>query len=411
MSRRETGPKALVGFAGFGGPEIVLREAGIETVGVEIDAAIAEVNRCNGGSVITADILKLNPANFMGYDLFHCSPPCPSYSVARNRAAKQNIYQRISDLSRFQALTNSENETDLQLSRQICRFISVIRPKYFTLENVWAYKKALSFMNIWYTLQQEGYGVDWWHLNAADYGVPQSRKRMIVIARRDGRKPAKPWPTHSKTGDMFTKPWAGWHEAIEDLIPDLKGTQFAPWQWDRLPDELELCPHRAFILGQGERSQPKFADAPADTVTANNNQTGVKMLIIDSANSNSNTAGEKTCLPKAFVVDCQNNGSPGNRKLTIRESDEPIFTMTASANRRPVRACLTSARVILMSIRCLARFQSFPDSFVLPGEPGLDENTILLLDPRTDRELACRGIGNALPSGMYRAVLRSLDLL
>ncbi len=383
--------KVLIGFAGFGGPEIALRELGIEAVGIELDPAIAEVNRANGGDVITADILGIDPAEFVGWELYHFSPPCISFSIANH--------------------ASSESEADIALAQKICEFIRVGQPRYFSLENVWLYQRSLSWSLIRSTLLDEGYGVDAWHLNAADYGVPQSRKRMIVIARRDGRKPAKPWPTHSKTGnDMFTKPWAGWHEAIEDLIPGLKETQFAPWQWDRLPDEmktyLELCPHRAFILGQGERSQPKLADAPADTVTANNNQTGVKALIIGSAN----TAGEKTCLPKAFVVDCQNNGSPGNRKLTIRESDEPIFTMMASANRTSVRACLTSARVVSMSVRCLARFQSFPDSFVLPGEPGLDENIILLLDPRTDRELACRGIGNALPPGMYRAVLRSLDL-
>jgi DNA (cytosine-5)-methyltransferase 1 len=357
--------KVLIGFAGFGGPEIALRELGIEAVGIELNPAIAEVNRANGGDVITADILGIDPAEFVGWELYHFSPPCISFSIANH--------------------ASSESEADIALAQKICEFIRVGQPRYFSLENVWLYQRSLSWSLIRSTLLDEGYGVDAWHLNAADYGVPQSRKRMIVIARRDGRKPAKPWPTHSKTGDdMFTKPWAGWHEAIEDLIPGLKETQFAPWQWDRLPDELktylvmtsntrrgkmpkallvpgdntsnntiryatdpmvtlqtrtpELCPHRAFILGQGERSQPKLADAPADTATAN-------------------------------------------------------------------------ARVVSMSVRCLARFQSFPDSFVLPGEPGLDENIILLLDPRTDRELACRGIGNALPPGMYRAVLRSLDLL
>ena len=37
--------KALIGFAGFGGVDIALREAGFQTLGIEIDAAIAEVNR------------------------------------------------------------------------------------------------------------------------------------------------------------------------------------------------------------------------------------------------------------------------------------------------------------------------------------------------------------------------------
>jgi DNA (cytosine-5)-methyltransferase 1 len=384
LSGRNEDNRALIGFAGFGGPEIALREADIETTGIELDSAIADVNRRNGGHCLTADILDIDPADFVGWWLYHFSPRCPRFSSARSSKSKQNIYQRISDLSRFQRLLNGEDEIDLHHSRKIVQFIKEGRPEFFTLENVWAYQKSLSFMNSWYALLEEGYGVDWWHLNAADYGVPQSRKRMIVIARRDGRRPAKPWPTHSKNGDMFTQPWRGWHEAIEDLIPDLPESQFADWQMDRMPNELEvdrpantvcsslgggmpkawLVGHssvnlglaeedapsftvttysskaRAFVLGQGSYSKPKGGADPADTVTANTNQTGVK----------------------AFIVDSQ--------------------------------ASITSGRVVSMTPRCLARFQDFPDWFALPD----------------NRALACRGIGNALPPGLYRAVLKSLRL-
>lgn len=448
---------AFVGCAGFGLVEIVLREFGFNVVGVEIDDAIAEVNRRNGGHCLTADLLDIDPADYTGWVLYHFSPPCPSFSVAKQ---------------------GGETEIDLTLARKICEFIRLGRPVYFTLENVWGYRQSLSWLLIWYTLLEEGYGVAGWNLNAADYGVPQSRRRMIVIARRDGRPPAKPWPTHAREPDMFTLPWVGWYEAIEDLIPDLPESQFAPWQMDRLPEELKTylimtantnrggidnkpgrgvldmgepantvtagpaggmpkaflipgdntsnetvrladepmvtiqtrppgrCPHRAFILGQGERSRPKSASQPPDTIKANHNQTGIRAFVIDSANANERnvtirdagspvftiTAMEKTAPPKAFVVDCQNNGPPDRRGLTIRQQDDPIFTMTASANRRTIRACLISGRVISMTPRALARFQDFPDWFMLP------EN----------RALSCRGIGNALPPGVYRAELKSL---
>lgn len=426
--------QALVGFAGIGGPEIALREAGIEATGVEIDAAIAEVNRRNGGHCLTADILTLNAADFVGWLLFHFSPPCPSFSVANH--------------------ASSESELDIALARKICEFIRVGRPEYFTLENVWQYRKSLSWLLIWYTLQEEGYGVDAWNLNAADYSVPQSRRRMIVIARRDGRRPAKPWPTHSKSGDLFTKPWNGWYEAIEDLIPYLPESQLAPWQQDKRPDELRTfllgngrswstksgikspvanigdpVPTitgesggrlRAFILGQGQRSQPKGADEPADTVTANGNQTGIKAVIMASQNTGANNgkgtirredqpmftvvanAFEKYSPPKAVIID-------DSRILPIKSDELPVFTITAS-HKKKVRACLASGRVVSMTVRCLARFQDFPDWFVLPGDPGLVDNPTLLADKRTDRELGCRGIGNALPPGVYRAVLGSLGI-
>ncbi len=67
--------KAFVGCAGFGGVDIALREFGYEVIGVEIDDAIAEVNRRNGGSVITGDLLDLDPRKYAGYELMHFSLP------------------------------------------------------------------------------------------------------------------------------------------------------------------------------------------------------------------------------------------------------------------------------------------------------------------------------------------------
>jgi site-specific DNA-cytosine methylase len=442
--------KALIGFAGFGGPEVALREVGIEATGIEIDHAIAEVNRYNGGHCLAADLLDIDPADYIGWLLFHFSPPCPRFSAARNSKAIQPFLAQVLDLARHQRVVNGETEEDIRLARKICEFIRVGQPKFFTLENVWGYRKSLSWHLIQYTLLEEGYGLDAWNLNTTDYGVPQSRRRMIVIARRDGRQPAKPWQTHARQPDMFTKPWRGWYEAIEDLIPRLPESQFAPWQMDRLPEELKtflinnnscgdgtlstrpadrpaftvvstigekgamprafLVPGdtfimnsanrnsnngcgttrnkdapvftvtsmkkhgslKAFILGQGGRSSLKDGEQPADTVTANNNQTGVKALIVGGQYQTPNTGGKR-------IV--QNTGG-----------DRPVWTITAS-DKLDTRAYV-GGKVVSMTPRCLARFQDFPDWFVLPD----------------NRELACRGIGNALPPSLYRAVLRSLDL-
>ena len=365
--------KALIGFGGIGGPEIAMREADLETLSIELDPAIAEISRYNGNDVITTDLLAVNPADYIDWLLYHFSPPCPNFSVANH--------------------ASSESEIDIALARKICEFIRLGRPRYFTLENVWMYRKSLSFLLIWYTLLEAGYGVDAWHLNSADYGVPQSRRRMIVIARRDGQQPAKPWPTHRNQPDMFAQRWRGWYEAIEDLIPGLPETQFAPWQEEAMTDEWH-----SFIM------------ASANTGANNGNGTirgGNEPMFTVLANG-----AEKNAPAKAFIVDCQRNG--GKNGLTIRAADGPIFTMTASANHRPIRAGLPSGRIVSMNIRCLARFQDFPDWFVLPGEPDLIDNPILLFEKfwnqRSDRALACRGIGNALPPGMYRAVLKSLGL-
>ena len=434
--------KAFVGFAGFGGVDLTLREFGFQVTGVEINDTIAEVNRVNGGQVITADILDLDSANFSNVDLAHFSPPCPRFSQARSKKATLDTSDRISDLATFQAVVNGESELDIKLSRKMCEFIRLVRPPYFTLENVWQYRKSLSWLNIWYTLQEQGYGVDTWNLNAADYGVPQSRRRMIVIARRDGRPPAKPFPTHAKEPDMFTNPWVGWYEAIEDLLPGLPETKPAAWQVARLPERLKTAlvmtgnnaladakpgkgwlacempantvmaqsamgKAKAFILGQGERSKPKNGGCPVGTITANNNQTGIKAFVIETQNTSHNLTTckmsgdpiftinanvfEKNAAQKAFIIGDEFNNW-GDRTVMNREGNTPIWTI--SANEKLSGLKMWQGRWLSMTARCLARFQDFPDWFELPES----------------RELACRGIGNALPSGLYRAVLRSLGM-
>jgi DNA (cytosine-5)-methyltransferase 1 len=410
--------KAFIGFAGFGGVDIALRQAGFETIGIEIDDVIAEVNRINGGNCLTADILDINPEDYIGYELAHFSPPCPSFSAAKTNGV--------------------ETELDINLAHWIARFIVVVQPQYFTLENVWGYRKSHSWSIIFEALTEMGYGVNWWHLNAADYSVPQTRKRMIVIARYDGRKPQKPWPTHSKKGDMFTLPWNSWFSAIEDLIPDLPDSQFAPWQLDRMPDELKSflmmtgntnrkdsnisgrgildidqpantvttygngSLPRAFLLGQGERSKPKNGLLPADTITGNSNQTGIKAYLMPVNGEGSTgfgknrpamtiTSGHICSKYRAFVI---NSGNTTSRDfVTTCHKNEPVFTVTTMAKMAPLKV-YCQGRVISMSPRALARFQGFPDWFVLPDNRGL----------------ACRGVGNALPPPVMVAVIKSLSI-
>lgn len=405
-----TEKRAFIGFAGFGGVEIALRRAGFKTIGVEIRNDVALVNWFNGGNVIVADILNIDPVDYIGFMLMHFSPPCPNFSQAR-QSAKQNLQARLSDFARYQRLVNGETETDMALAHKICEFIRVSSPEHFTLENVWQYRKSLSWLTIWYTLRECDYRIGVWNLNAAEYGVPQTRRRMVVIARRDGKAPAKPWQTHSKMGDMFTKPWVGWFEVIEDLIPSLPLSEFARWQKKALPDNL-----MSFIIGNGNRSSPKTVNDPMDTITSNHNQLGLKAFIVGGADGRGMawglqqegkvcgqcdmftvTAGivAKNTPPKAFVVGGQYQTPNNSQSRTVqnRIASEPIWTVIANENN-DTRVWLNEGYVVLMTPRCLARFQSFPNWFELP------EN----------RALACYGIGNAVPPLLYDAILKSIEM-
>jgi site-specific DNA-cytosine methylase len=74
------------------------------------------------------------------------------------------------------------------------------------------------------------------------------------------------------------------------------------------------------------------------------------------------------------------------------EHDAPVVTITASQPRHPFRAWLSQGRVVKMTPRALARFQSVPDSYVLPDKSSL----------------ACTVIGNMVPSLMMQKIVEPL---
>jgi site-specific DNA-cytosine methylase len=116
---------------------------------------------------------------------------------------------------------------------------------------------------------------------------------------------------------------------------------------------------------------------------------GKNVLLVDvDPQGHVATAHSKSAMPRAFLVPGNNSG-PDNRTAP-RESGEP--STTVPANARGWRSWLSSGRVVKMTPRCLARFQTFPDWFELP-----DSST-----------LACKGLGNAVPPLLYQKLVKPL---
>lgn len=70
--------------------------------------------------------------------------------------------------------------------------------------------------------KQEGYSIDWKELVAADYGAPTTRKRLFIIARRDGKPIKWPEPTHCRrefAEEKGLKPWESAASIIDWSIP------------------------------------------------------------------------------------------------------------------------------------------------------------------------------------------------
>lgn len=375
-------------FSGFGGSSIGAMQAGLTPIwAIEKSSAVADVARANlGDHVIVADVLDVDPSNLPRPDVLHASPPCPSFSIANSKAAEQ--------------------QADIDMALATACFICKLQPRVFTLENVPPYRHAVLFGIVVGALAEMGYFYDWDILNAADFGVPQTRRRLFLRAVHGALLPPLPPP----------EPWIGWLEAIEDLLPTLPESQFAPWQLARLPDEF-----RTMLLPGGGNTnlasaRPgrgcRLSDEPAHTVVTVTQEGGAmpRALLVDSAGYTGNDGvtvlvtreqdepantiyGRRPM--RAFLLGGQ-FGRPADssgecRPAQNRYGIEPCPTVTA-VNKGDWRGFIGNGRVVKMTTRCLARFQSFPDDYRLPD----------------NQSLACYGIGNAVPPFLYRKLLEGL---
>lgn len=317
-------------FSGFGGADVGLMAAGLRPLwGVEYDADIAGVYRNNiGDHVIIDDVRNVDYSLLPHVDWLHASPSCVRASVANVDA--------------------TESAEDTEAAMAVVRALLAHKPQVFTLENVWGYRNFSAFRLILDTIGDMGYFYDFEHVNAADFGVPQTRRRLILRATR-GLLP--PMPAHV--------PWVGWYEAIADLMPTLPNSKLAPWQLARLRDGVKGTLLIDGKLGsESTNMTTRNGEAPCFTVTTSHNQRDMRAVLVNESST-----------------------------FEMRAADGASAAQVASERNLRQKAILPH-RVVAITPRCLARFQSFPDSYKLPDK----------------RSLAAKGIGNAVPPLLMKRI-------
>ncbi|MCP4592439.1 MAG: DNA cytosine methyltransferase [bacterium] len=233
------GPTVLELFAGCGGMALGFKRAGFRTVlANEWDAAACDTLRKNITERVAQCAIQ-EIERFPEADVVAGGLPCQGFS---------NLGERI------------PNDPRNQLWRQFMRAVEDAAPKAFVIENVPPLLKSQQYVEIKRLGEAMGYHVVGRVLNAADYGVPQARKRAIIIGLF-GRPPSYPKPTHinpeqQKQCGLFSGPLKPW-QTVRDAIGDLP---FEPteenWHIGRNPTAMSRKRYRCIPAGGNRWNLP-----------------------------------------------------------------------------------------------------------------------------------------------------------
>lgn len=288
-------------------------------------------------------------------DIIVGGPPCQAYST---------VGKRLIDDPRG------------KLFQEYYRILKELRPKLFVFENV---KGLLSMQGgdliktIIALFESIGYHMQMRLLNAADYGAPQIRERVILVGTLDSKPFIYPKPTHydpelGKPKDSSLKPYVTLGEAISDL-PSIKTGESAT---------AYSCEP------QNEYQRLMRANAPAEIHEHEVPKNNAKLVAIMEALPDGGS-------PKDIAEELRPNSGFANCYCRLWW-DKPSTTITRNLGCPSSSRCIHPRDPRPLSTREGARLQGFPDDYIFCGKRG-------------DKHLQ---IGNAVPTFLSRAIKDSV---
>lgn len=221
--------KALDLFAGTGWG-VACQRIGIVEYGVEIMPEACATREANGMETVYNDVWDglAGKAEYPEYDLLISSPPCQTFSTAGKGAGREALDDVLGLIAEAAYKLPGAGLREIATERGLDdRTALVLTP----LAHVWrdkpkyvAWEQVPAVLPVWEAcakvMQEWGYSVDTAVLHAEQYGVPQTRKRAILVARLGGEAKL-PTPTHSKYYsrtpeklDEGVLPWVSMAEAL-----------------------------------------------------------------------------------------------------------------------------------------------------------------------------------------------------
>lgn len=252
-------------FAGPGGASEGMRRLGIDPIGIEWDASACATRAAAGHRTVRADVSQVPTGPFVGkVKGLWASPPCPTFSSAGDGSGREEMAWLLSFAEQFHKWgwrdpwgwhDWADPRTPLVL--EPLRWVGDLNPEWVVLEQVPAVLDLWeSFAYVW---EQAGYSVAVGVLNAADFGVPQTRERAVLTASRT-RLAVLPEPTHgdNPVPGLFgtLEPWV----AMEDVLDFAGHHQMQQWRGAGMVERHGERPDR-------DQSEPAFTITGASTRT------------------------------------------------------------------------------------------------------------------------------------------------
>lgn len=322
-------PRVIDLFAGVGGLSLGFEKKGFDVVlANEYDASIATSYIANhkNTKMIVGDITSLDLEDTFGklagtIDVVIGGPPCQGFS---QKGQRKTIHDERNYLFKYYVSV-----------------VELVNPKYFVMENV---PNLLTAEGGYFRREIEelfnklGYSLEYGVLNASDYGVPQNRRRAVIIGKLDGDAPKLPVPKRNKV-------------TIWDAISDLA------------------------YLESGEGSEEQEYKYPAESDYEKMLRKDSSKLFNHRATKHSPLALERLALippnagrevlPEEHLTKSIYSGT-----WTRMKKDEVSVTITTRFDTPSSGKFTHPFLNRAITVREAARIQSFPDDFHFVGNKG-----------------------------------------
>jgi DNA (cytosine-5)-methyltransferase 1 len=301
-------PTVISLFSGCGGLDLGFHDAGFEVVYAnDIAPSVKATYEHNIGPIDIRDICDVDKTNLPECDVILAGVPCQPFSNAGNRGSMQDKRGIL-----FQ---------------EVIKIVNLKRPKVVLFENVRGFLSSKDDNGISMPerikldLKKHGYTLHYQLLNAADYEVPQNRYRVIMVGIRDDLNKTFPFPEPIGNKDKLT---------VRGVIEKKKPKNEKQEVWNLSPQSIAIAEH----IPEGG----SWKNVPYDKLPPR------LQKIRDNI--------KKYRSPNFY------------RRFS---SDEIMGTITAASTPEN-SGIIHPLELRRYSVREIARFQSFPDSFKFIGE-------------------------------------------